>query len=175
MTKEQKKIEPDNGKIIELENKIAELTAGWQRTQADFLNYKKQVECDRINLVKLANADLIERILPVLDNFQLAAKHVPMEIENNNWVGGITLIKKQLETALKNEGLERIECLGQQFDPRRHEALEDVESARPAGEIVEEVSPGYTLSGLVLRPAKVKISKAKTDNEQRQATKEPNY
>ncbi len=146
-------------RITELEQKIGEITSGWQRTQADFQNYRRQVEEDRKKLIKMANSDLILEILPVLDNFQLAAKHVPEAIENDNWVIGIKQIERQLEQILENNGLNKIETVGKQFDPNFHEAVEHVESDQPEGEIVEEVHSGYAFDGLVLRPAKVKVSK----------------
>jgi molecular chaperone GrpE len=148
-------------KISELENEITELTAGWQRTQADFMNYKKNAAAERASLIKSANQDLIEEILPILDNFALAAKHLPAELENNTWAQGVKQIEKQLENVLKDEGLERIESVGNVFDPNRHEAVDQVESDRPEGEIVEEVSPGYRFNGITIRPARVKVSKGK--------------
>lgn len=151
----------DNAKIKELEAKIAELTNGWQRTQADFLNYKKQTSDERANLISSANTDLIYQILPVLDNFKLAADHMPKELADNNWAQGIKQVERQLESILQNEGLERIETVGEQFDPNLHEAIEHIESDKPEDEIVEEVLPGYKFSGNVLRPAKVKVSNSK--------------
>ena len=143
----------------ELKNKVQELTQGWQRTQADFLNYKKQAAEDRNTLVNSANADLIYQILPVLDNFKLAADHMPKELEENNWAQGIKQVERQLESILQNEGLERIKTLGEQFDPNLHEAIEHIESDKPANEIVIEILPGYIFNDKVLRPAKVKVSK----------------
>ena len=154
-----KKVQPEN--ISELEQKIADLTLGWQRTQADFQNFRRQVELDRQKLLKTASAQVLEDILPVLDNFQLAAKHAPTELENNNWVIGIKQIEKQLEGILANEGLTRIQTVGQQFNPEFHEAIEHLASDKPEDEIIEEVSAGYTYEGLVLRPAKVKVSAGK--------------
>lgn len=142
----------------DLEQKIADLTLGWQRTQADFNNYKRQTELDRQRLIKSANTELILDILPVLDNFQLAAKHVPAELENNNWAQGVGQIEKQLEMILTNTGLERIETIGQQFDHNLHEAIESVTSDQPENQIVEEVQSGYKLNGEIVRPAKVKVS-----------------
>ena len=149
----------DQAKFKELEAKIAELTAGWQRTQADFMNFKKQVADDRANSIKTANSDLIYQILPVLDNFKLAADHMPKELEENNWASGIKQVERQLESILQNEGLERIKTVDEQFDPNLHEALEHIESDKLENEIVEEVLPGYILNGEVIRPAKVKVSK----------------
>lgn len=148
-------------KLKEFEAKIAELTAGWQRTQADFLNYKKQASDERANLISSANADLIYEILPVLDNFKLAADHMPAELADNNWAQGIKQVERQLESILQNEGLERIKSVGEQFDPNLHEAIEHIENNKPENEIVGEILPGYIYNGKVLRPAKVKVSSPK--------------
>ncbi|OIN88964.1 nucleotide exchange factor GrpE [Candidatus Berkelbacteria bacterium CG1_02_42_45] len=145
----------------ELEAKIAELTAGWQRTQADFLNFKKQAANDRLRLIKSANSDLVHQLLTVLDHFQLAARHIPKDLENHNWAQGIRQIERQFEKILADNGLEHIESVGQQFNPELHEAVEEVESEKPEGEIVEEILAGYKFADSVLRPAKVKVSKGK--------------
>ncbi|MEI8143345.1 MAG: nucleotide exchange factor GrpE [Candidatus Berkelbacteria bacterium] len=142
----------------ELQQKIGELTAGWQRAQADFANFKRQAEMDRAKTIKFANLDLIMSLLPVLDNFQLAAKHVPENLANDNWVIGVRQIEKQLETVLAEEGLQKIESLGQQFDHNLHEAVEHIPSEKPEGEIVEEISAGYRYNDIIVRPAKVKVS-----------------
>lgn len=149
----------DNKKIKELESKITELTSGWQRTQADFLNFKKQAANERLKLISSAGADIVEQLLPVLDHFQLAAKHLPKELETDNWAQGIKQIEKQFENILFDNGLERIESIDQEFNPQIHEAVEEIESEKPAGTVVEEILSGYKYSGEVLRPAKVKVAK----------------
>jgi len=151
----------NTAKLKELEAKIAELTSGWQRTQADFVNYKKQSSEERNSLISSANSDLIYNILPVLDNFKLAADHMPAELAENNWAQGIKQVERQLESILLNEGLKRIESVGLQFDPNLHEAIEHIESDKSENEILEEVLPGYILNEKVLRPATVKVSKLK--------------
>lgn len=148
-------------KIANLEQRNGELLAGWQRTQADFQNFRRQSELDRQKLIRCASQDLMLDILPVLDNFQLAAKHVPENLQNDNWVIGIKQIEKQLEAVLESSGLKRIETVGQNFDPNIHEAIEHLESEKPEGEIVEEVLSGYAVGDQILRPAKVKVSKGK--------------
>ena len=158
MNKKDKKIDP---RITELEQKIGELTAGWQRTQADFVNYKKQASEDKVKYCRSANGNLVYDLLPVLDNFQLAAKHTPANLENDNWAQGIKQIEKQFEDILGQEGLERIETVGQTFNPGFHEAVEHLESDKPEDEIVEEVLSGYKFDGEVIRPAKVKVSNGK--------------
>jgi len=149
----------NQNKIKTLNDKIGELTAGWQRTQADFLNYKKQASDERASLISSANASLIYEILPILDNFKLAADHMPENLAENNWAQGIKQVERQLESILQNEGLTRIKTVGEQFDPVLHEAIEHIESGKPEDEIVEEILPGYILNSEVLRPAKVKVAK----------------
>jgi molecular chaperone GrpE len=161
MKKEKKIAQKTEAPETELQQKIGELTLGWQRCQADFTNYRRQTEEDRKKLLKMANADLMMDILPVLDNFQLAAKHVPAELEQNNWAQGVKQIEKQLEDILASEGLVRIETVGQEFDPRSHEAVEHIKSDKPEGIIIEEVSAGYEFDGQVLRVAKVTVSSGK--------------
>lgn len=156
MNKKDKKNDP---RIVELEQKIGELTAGWQRTQADFVNYKKQSAEDKVKYCRSANGNLVYDLLPVLDNFQLAAKHIPANLADDNWAQGIKQIEKQFEDILAQEGLERIETIGETFNPEFHEAVEHVESDKPEDEIVEEVLSGYKFDGEVIRPAKVKVSR----------------
>ncbi len=145
--------------ILELESKIADLTAGWQRTQADFINYKKQVAEDRAALIKTANSDLIEELLPVLDNFALAAKHLPENLANDNWARGVQQVEKQFESILLQNGLERISTDNCEFNPELHEAIEEVESDKESGTVVDEISAGYIYNNMIIRPAKVKVAK----------------
>lgn len=158
MKKDEKTTDP---KITELEQKIGELTAGWQRTQADFVNYKKQSAEEKVKYCRSANANLIYDLLPILDNFQLAAKHVPENLKDDNWAQGIKQIEKQFEDILSLEGLERIETVGTKFDPNFHEAIEHVESDKPEDEVVEEVLSGYKFDSEVIRPARVKVSRGR--------------
>ena len=136
----------DINEVEELKAKCEEYLNGWKRERADFLNYKKD-EMERIgSLVKYANEEIILKLIPVLDNLCLAAKHIEDE--------GVKQIKKQLEDFLQKEGIEPIEVLGKLFDATTMEAIEG------DGETVsEEVQRGYTLHGKLIRVAKVKISK----------------
>jgi len=84
------------------EQKIAELTASWQRTQADFSNFRRATELDRQRLAEMIKADVLLEILPVVDNFEASLSHVPASEKENKWVEGIVYIKKQLEDVLKS-------------------------------------------------------------------------
>lgn len=156
---EHKPIPDLSAKVKELEEKVKELTAGWQRTQADFLNYKKRTEENRNQFSKTAKTDLLIRILPILDNFRLSTQHLPKELENNNWAKGIQHIERQIEQLLADEGVEKIPAVGQEFNPAFHEAIETVESDYPENQIALELQTGYRIGDLCLRPSRVKVSK----------------
>ncbi len=156
MTKKDKNIQKE---VAELQDKVNELTLGWQRTQADFVNYKKQAEEDRLRIIKCANEELLLEILPILDNFQLAAKHLPDNLTNDNWAQGIKQIEKQFENILFDFGLEKITAIGEVFNPELHEAVEEVDSDKKSGIITEEILSGYKYHDIILRPSKVKVAK----------------
>lgn len=139
-----------------------------KRIQADFENYKRRSQEDKAEFSKYANTDLILQILPVLDNFRLAVHHLPKDLEDHPWVAGVRHIEAQLEQILCSEGVARIETVGETFDPRLHEAIEEVVSEKPPGEITEEVQRGYRLQDRVIRPAKVKVSTDKKQTENRE-------
>ena len=146
----------------DLQTEFDELKSLLIRTQADFVNYRRRNEEERAHFVRFATSDLIEQLLPVMDNFALAAKHVPADLANNPWAQGIQAVEKQLEQILLTNGLVRVETEGQPFDPNLHEAVGELhrKGAKP-GEIVSEEAPGYTLSGKLVRPAKVIVNKIK--------------
>jgi molecular chaperone GrpE len=166
MTEENKEKKETGGagdlkkKLEEAEKKAAGYLAGWQRARADFLNYKKE-EVERMEVfLKYAVEEFILKILPVLDNFDLAEKKLPEDSKNSEDVKGLLQIKTQLSDFLKNEGVEEIKTIGEKFDPNLHEAVEEVESKdKDSGIIVEEVQKGYKINGRLLRPAKVKVVK----------------
>jgi molecular chaperone GrpE len=134
--------------------------AGWQRARADFLNYKKE-ELERLGeMVKYAGENLILKILPILDNFEIAEKKLPENLKNDENVKGILQIKNQILNFLKEQGVEEIKSVGERFDPNFHEVVEEVEAKdKEPGTIVEEIQKGYKINDRLLRPAKVKVSK----------------
>lgn len=130
---------------------------GWKRAKADLINFQKD-EVKRLEeAIKFGNWDLVRDLITVLDSFDLAIA----ALEKNGPVEkGVYMIRHQLEDALRKRGLERIIIsTGQPFDPALHEAIGEIESSKPSGAIAEEVERGYLLSGRVIRPARVKLSK----------------
>ena len=138
----------------------AEYLAQWQRTAADFSNFKRRNEQERAEMAKLFNASLVGQLLPVLDNFERALAAVPPDLADHAWIAGITLTEKQLRSALEKEGLSAIDAQGQPFDPTLHEAVaHEVSADHEDDTVIEEFQKGYKLHDRVLRPAMVKVSK----------------
>ena len=158
--KKEINIEDLKKQLEECEKQKAEFLVGWQRTRADFLNYKKE-EMERIGgLMVYAGEELILKILPILDNFEVAEKKLPENLKNDENMKGILQIKNQIQDFLKNQGVEEIKSIGEKFDPNFHEVAEEVEvKAKEPGIIVEEIQKGYKINGRLLRPAKVKVVK----------------
>ena len=139
----------------------AEYLDGWQRTQAEFSNYKKRQEAERVQVTTLANATLLRKLLPVVDDFERAIATLSAGLSQLTWCEGILLIRHKLDAILESEGVKPIEVEGQTFDPHYHEAVtyEEV-SGCEEGQIIGEVQRGYTLGERVLRPALVRVAKA---------------
>jgi molecular chaperone GrpE len=140
----------------------------WQRAEADLANYKRRTEQERADLTKFANAGLIRKILPVLDDFERAIGTIPADTQSHGWVEGIKLIDKKLRTILEQEGVVTIDALGKEFDPHVHEAVmrEEGEGEGDIDMVVQEFQKGYRLHDRVLRPAIVKVGRQKNDSSQ---------
>ncbi len=147
-------------KLEECEKRAAEYLAGWQRARADFLNYKKD-EMERIGeLLNYSREEMILKVLPILDNFDLAETKLPDNLAKDDHVKGLLLIRMQLKDFLNGSGLEEIKAIGEKFDVNCMEAVEQVETKdTPSGIVIDEVQKGYKINGRLLRPAKVRVSK----------------
>jgi len=132
-----------------------------QRLAADFSNYRKRNEAERTEFAKFAKADLITKLLDVLDGYDRALASVPDDVKGQPWVEGMWLVERKLRQILVTEGLEPIDSLGKPFDPYVHEAVAHVESDEPEGTVIEEHQKAYRLHDRVIRPALVSVAKAK--------------
>ncbi|MFN2519518.1 MAG: nucleotide exchange factor GrpE [Candidatus Limnocylindria bacterium] len=142
-----------------------ELTRDLQRLAADFSNYRKRNEADRADFARFAKADLIAKLLDVLDGYDRALATVPDELRGQPWVEGMWLVERKLRSILDAEGLTTLDSVGKPFDPYVHEAVAHVESDEPEGTVVEEFQKAYRLHDRVIRPALVTVSKgSKEDN-----------
>jgi molecular chaperone GrpE len=141
--------------IKDYEKKIEELTETLQRLQADFENYKKQVEKQNTNFKKSCKADFICKVLPILDSFELALKNNKDEAEFKK---GVELIFSQFFQTLEDFGLRPIDTNGK-FDPYKHEVLLTEESDKEPDSIIQELQKGYMMDDFVIRHSKVKVAK----------------
>jgi molecular chaperone GrpE len=150
------------GEIEELKKALAEEKsrseanlAGWQRAQADFINYKRFTEQERIEIGKYANISLLFNFLPLIDDFERALDAIPPEQADSKLVEGLKLIDRKLQDTLQKQGVMCIEALGQQFDPHIMEAVSCVKGKKDI--VIHELEKGYKLQDKLIRPAKVVV------------------
>lgn len=147
---------------VKSELSVAELTDLLQRNQANFENYRKQVQLQLEDMKKMAARDMVRQILPIIDNFELALKNVNHnQGANAEFIQGMELIHAQLLQALQQNNVTIIDTKDKIFDPYLHEALMKVPSELSENKIIEEFQKGFLMHGKVLRHAKVKISAGK--------------
>jgi len=139
---------------------VEQIKRDLQRERADFANYRRRNEADRAEFARFAKADLITRLLEVLDDLDRALAAVPEDLRGRPWVEGIGHVERKLRDVLAAEGLEEVGVVGEPFDPRVHEAIAHVESTAPEGTVVDEVRKAYRLHDKVIRPALVTVAKA---------------
>ncbi len=145
-------------RVQQLEQEASSFRDQYLRTAADLKNFKRRTEEERGTLIRNATAGLIMKILPILDDFDLAMQHVPAEVVGTAWFNGLQGVQRKLQTVLEGEGVKPIEALGQTFDPNFHDAVMH-EDAGPeqAGKVTADLRKGYTLHDKVIRPSMVKV------------------
>ena len=156
------------GELERLEGELAEAReqadryhSNWQRSAADFQNWKRRADQEKEDARRLAEAGLTADLLRVLDDFERAFQALPPELRRLTWVEGVALIGQKLLTILHARGLEPIDALGQDFDPHLHEAVMREEDGDPSEQtsVVAELQRGYRFAGRVIRPTLVKVGK----------------
>ena len=131
-----------------------------QRTQAELVNYKRRTDDERIEHGKYSNSRLIGKILPVMEELDLAVTHAGEGGPNDSWLEGVKLIQRKLSNLLQSEGVQEIEAVGIQFNPVEHEALGTEPTAEyPPGYITQAIRPGYRLYERVVQPAQVMVAR----------------
>ena len=129
------------------------------RSQADFENYKKRCAREKEEAIKYANNSLLQRLVAVIDNFELGLAAAKEQGQQSPIYSGMVLVQKQLNDLLAENGLEPIEAEGKPFDPNLHEAIaHEPGDAVPEGTVLRQVSRGYRIKDRLLRPAKVVVS-----------------
>ena len=153
---EPKKEHKEEPKKESKEDKIEELTNDLKRVQAEFENYKKRAEKENSKICDYSKAELIKRLLTVLDSFEIALKNTE---KHEEFVKGIELIYSQLYTLLKDEGLQYIDTKDRKFDPYLHEVMLSEKSDKDDDMIIEELQKGYKFKEFIIRHSKVKVAK----------------
>lgn len=148
---------PKKPTIEELNNQIINLTEALQRERADVINVRRRHDEQIIGLKSHIKADVVEMLLPVIDNFERALGHVPKDLESNDFVKGVQAIVKQFEKTLGDIGVERIETIGKEFNPQLHEAVSMEDNGGQKEIVCDEVQPGYRIGNTIIRHAKVKV------------------
>jgi molecular chaperone GrpE len=152
-------------RIEQLERELAEARArgeehlyNWQRSAADFANFKRRTDEERATVGQFSNAVLIGKLLAVLDDFDRALENVPADA-HDAWIDGVKLVERKLRSALESEGVTPIEALGQPFDPNLHEAVVHEPTAdHPDNLVIGELQRGYRLHDRVIRPSLVRVA-----------------
>jgi len=133
------------------------------RSQADFENYKKRCAREKEDAIKYANSTLLERLVAIVDNFELGLESARGEGDKSPVFSGMTLVLKQLRDLLADNGLQPIEAVGQKFDPNLHEAIAHEPSGDvPEGVVIRQTRRGYRFKDRLLRPSAVIVSSGPT-------------
>lgn len=155
----QKEVEQWQQKWEEAKQQAEEHYQKYLRAQADFENFRRRTRKEKEDQAQYAAQSLVEKMLPVLDNFERALAAGKEAQQSESLIQGIEMVFKQLQQALEAEGVEVIPAVGEPFDPHVHEAVGQVESEEyEPGIVVEQLQKGYKLKDRVMRPAMVKVS-----------------
>lgn len=142
-----------------LQQQIEELTLALQRERADATNIRRRHDEEIARLRTRIKASVVEELLPVIDNFERALKHVPSDLEGNDYIKGVQGVVKQFEKTLSDMGVQKIQTVGKPFDPNLHEAV-SMEDGEGDQEIVsEELQSGYKINDDVIRHAMVRVKR----------------
>jgi molecular chaperone GrpE len=140
--------------------KSEEYLDGWQRSRAEFANYRKRVEREREQIYQDTSSSIIRRYLEVLDDLERALKNIPEDNAGAEWAKGIDLIFRKLLAILESEGVKPMDAQGAEFDPNLHEAISQEDHPDfESGQVIEVVRTGYMIGERVLRPAAVRVAR----------------
>jgi molecular chaperone GrpE len=145
--------------LEEVRAKEAEYLDGWQRARAELSNARKRFQREQQGAYTNAKADMLLRLLPIIDDFERAFADLPDELTDHTWIQGIKLVQQKAQGILNQEGVKPIEAAGQEFDPLWHQAVTHEPSEEvPEGQVIAEMQKGYSMGDRVLRPSMVRVS-----------------
>ena len=146
--------------LQEWQVKADEYLDGWQRSRAEFANYKKRIEREQAQVYQNAAASVLKRFLEVLDDLDRALQNRPLSGDGATWAEGIDLVYRKFNSILEAEGVTRIQAEGTFFDPNLHEGISQEDNAEyESGQIIAVVKNGYWIGDRVLRPATVRVAR----------------
>jgi len=151
----------EEGAFTQLQSDLERFRDLALRSQADFDNYRKRSAREKEEAVRYANSSLLEKLIPIIDNFELGLAAAG-SAENSPILAGMSMVARQLNDFLTESGVTSIDATGQDFDPNLHEAIAHEESHTvPEGKVIRQVRKGFKLKDRLLRPANVIVSKGK--------------
>jgi len=131
----------------------------WMRSQAEFANARKRMEKQRLDTYSNATANVIDKLLPIVDDFERAMENLPAEISENSWLEGIQLVQRKLVATLDNFNVTAIEAVGEPFDPNLHEAItQEPTDEYESGTVCRVLQTGYKIGDRVIRPSLVVVA-----------------
>ena len=143
--------------LQQLQAQVLELTEALQRERADVINVRRRHEEQIAGFKNIVKASVVRDLLPIVDNFERALKHTPKDLAGNDFVKGVQGVVKQFEKTLTDIGVQRIQTVGEVFDPRYHEAVSMEDGDGTVEKVIEELQAGYTLGDEVIRHAMVRV------------------
>lgn len=152
--KKKSKAQPEELPVDEAQQAMHQLTTDLQRVQADFVNFKRRIDSERGELMETAKAAVVEELLPLFDNLDRALSHTPSDLVDNAWVLGVEQVAKQVPESLSQLGIIAYGAVGDEFDPKLHEAIAHDGDGDHVTEVFEK---GYRADQRVIRPARVKV------------------
>jgi len=153
-------VEELQAEVERLRAQAAEYMDGWQRARAEFVNYRKRVERERVDTFQHATIAVLKKLLPVIDDFDRALSNVPAELEDHTWVNGVQMVGQKCHTLLDSHQLREVDPVGEAFDPNLHEAIgTDDATEVESGHISVVLQKGYVYGEQVVRPALVRVAK----------------
>ena len=154
--------------LEEARGQAAEYLDGWQRARAEFANYRRRQEQRQKQMDIDAKSRVLTHLLAVIDDLERAFEAVPLDMEDHSWVTGLSMVGQKLQTALAKTGLSAVAVdPGDVFDPNYHQALtHEPNDDCDEGTIIQVVQRGYVFDDVVLRPALVRVSCGKIDNDE---------
>jgi molecular chaperone GrpE len=158
---QKKDKQPNESELENLQQQVDDLTRALQHERADATNLRRRHEDELASLRTRIKSAVVSELLPIIDNFERALKHVPDELKDNDYVKGVQGVVKQFEKTLGDMGVERIKTVGEPFNPEIHEAI-SMEEGEGTKEIVsEELQSGYQIGDDVIRHAMVRVKTEK--------------